>query len=245
MLKLTITAIALFLTIFVNAQSILIPTKNLTDKKWLKNQNYEMAWFGLKDTTKFEIGKMRTQISNDNGKIIVVTQVSMKQMKTPWIDSTIADSKTLKPIRHSSHNGQRDMVLKFGKVVTGYYNDKIKKEETIIKDTTNEEYFDSNLYPTLISWLPLKENYKKDISVYDYNPKGKVGVLKASVQKVRKGTYLTKKSGIRNVWIVTVIDELGGGKNLSTYYIDILNRKVWMQQIEAGGKKMQLELIEI
>jgi hypothetical protein len=244
MLKFSIVTITIFATFFVNAQTKLIPAKNLVKEKWLKNQNYEMTWFGMKDTIKFEIGKIRTQISNDKNKIIVTTQVSMNQMTTTWVDSSIADYKTLKPIRHSSYNGQRDMVLKFGNIVTGYYNDKIKKEVSEIQDTTNGAYFDSNLLQSLISWLPLKENYQKDISIYDYNPKGKIGVLNASVQCVKKGTYLTKKSGVRAVWIVSVVDEIGEGKNISTYYIDIMDRNIWMLLVEASGRKMMLELIE-
>jgi hypothetical protein len=193
-----------------------------------------------------EIGKVNTSTSSDKKNITVVTQVSMKQMKTPWVDTTVADKNTLKPIRHSSYNGQRDMVLNFGKVVTGTYNNKMKKKQTEIKDTTNAAYFDSNLYPTLISWLPLKEGYKQDIAIYDYNPDGKIGVIKAFVKEVKKGMYESKKSGTHNVWVVTVSDEIGNGENgISTYYIDVLDRKVWKQEINAGGRKMEMILLEM
>ncbi len=80
------------------------------------------------------------------------------------------------------------MVLKFEKVVTGFYNVKMKQKNTIIKDRTLMEYFDSNLYPFLIGWLPLKEGYTQNISIYDYNPTAKIGVLKARVTEVKSGT---------------------------------------------------------
>jgi hypothetical protein len=245
-MKYILTAILICNAFFTNAQTILTPSKNAVEKKWIKNQNYEMVWYAVKDTTKKEIGKISTSISSNKKNITVVTQVSMKQMKTPWVDITIAKKNTLKPIRHSSYNGQRDMILNFGKVVTGTYNNKMKKKQSEIKDTTNQAYFDSNLYPTLISWLPLKEGYKQDIAIYDYNQDSKIGVIKAFVKEVKKCTYKSKNSGIRTVWLVTVADEIGNGENgTSTYYIDTLDRKVWKQEINAGGRKMEMILVEM
>lgn len=226
------------------AQTKLVPAKNVVEKKWMTNQKYQMVWYALRDTARFEIGKVTTEISNDGNKITAITQVSMKRSNTPWIDSTVAFVKDLAPVYHSSYNAQRDMALTFGKVVTGYYNDKIKKIRTIIKDTTKEDYFDSNLYPTLITWLPLKEGYKQDIAIYDYNPAGKIGVIKASVLDVKRGIFESAVSGIHNVWVVTVSDEIGGADSKMTYYIDMADRKLWKQEIVAGERKMLMQLVE-
>lgn len=228
-----------------NAQTLLIPTKKSFDKKWVRNSSYQMIWYAVKDTTKFEMGKVSTQISLDKKTLTVITWVNMKNSKAPWTDTTVANLKTLKPIRHASYNMQRDMVLNFGNTVTGFYDDKIKKRKTIVNDTTNSDYFDSNLYPVLIGWLPLNDNYSQDISIYDYNPSAKIGVIKASIKKVSGGTYQTEKSGIRNVWVVTVTDEIGNGENgESTYYFDKTDRKLWKQEINANGRKMMMQLVE-
>lgn len=233
------------LSFAANAQKLLTPSQRSFEKKWVKNSSYQMTWYALKDTSKFEIGKVSTQILVNTKNITVVTQVNMKNMKAPWVDSSIADVKTLQPIRHSSYNMQRDMVLNFGKVVTGYYYDKMQKSKTIINDTTNAGYFDSNLYPALIGWLPLENGYKQDISIYDYNPSSKIGVLKASVKNVESGTYQSEKSGTRDVWIVTVTDEISNtGNDMSVYYFDKIDRKLWKQEIEANGRKMIMKLEE-
>lgn len=204
-----------------------------------------MAWYVLKDTTNIEIGNVTTQISVNNKTLTVVTGVSMKNAKGPWVDSTIANVKTLQPVRHASYNMQRDMVLNFGKIVTGFYNNKIKNSSTAISDTTNSDYFDSNLYPLLIGWLPLENNYKQDISIYDYNPSAKIGVLKASVKHVTSGVYTSDKNGIRNVWIVTVTDEISNGPNdSSVYYFDKTDRRLWKQEINISGRKMMMKLVE-
>ena len=238
----------LFLTVAYfksNAQDFLVPSKKAVGKKWIKNSSYEMIWYALKDTVKFEIGKVNTQISRDHTNLTVVTKVSMRNMKTPWVDSTIANLKTLRPIRHASYNMQRAMVLNFGKIVTGFYNDKISNSSLIVSDTTTSEYFDSNLYPILIGWLPLCNGYKKDILIYDYNPTAKMGVLKASIKNVSDSTYHTKNNGIRNVWVVTVSDEIGNGQNgNSTYYFDKESRKLWKQEIDSNGRKMLMQLVE-
>jgi hypothetical protein len=241
-MKLIFLFILTIATLTSNAQNLLTPSKKSFDKKWIKNASYQMTWYALRDTAKIEIGKVATQISTDKTNLTIVTQVSMRNMKTPWEDSTVANLKTLSPIRHSSYNMQRDMVLNFGNTVTGFYKDKIKKSTTIINDTTKSDYFDSNLYPVLIGWLPLDNNYKQDISIYDYNPSAKIGVIKASVKNVSSSTYQTDKNGIRNVWIVTVSDEIGNGVN--TYYFDKVDRKLWKQEIDANGRKMMMKLVE-
>ena len=242
-MKLITTAIVLLVTLCVNAQAVLTPGNKAVEKRWITNTSYQMTWYAVKDTAKFEIGKTTTNINISNNKIIVVTGISLKNMQSPWVDSTIANAKDLSPVYHSSYNAQRDMALHFGKIVTGFYTDKMKHVNTIITDTTSQDYFDSNLYPVLITWLPLQEGYNKDISIYDHKPGGKTGVIKATVHNVNKGTFTTKKSGLRSVWIVKVSDEIGGD-GYSTYYIDATDRRLWKQQIEAGGRTMQMELVE-
>lgn len=201
-----------------------------------------MAWYMVRDTARVEIGTVSTQLTTDKDRLIAVTSVSMKGMKGDWVDSTICIRSTLSPIRHASYNMQRDMALNFGKVVTGFYRDKMRKKDTTINDTTRTPYFDSNLYPVLIRWLPLKEGFTQKIAIYDYNPSAKIGVISASVDKVSTGTYSSKTSGLRNVWVVAVTDEISNGK--STYFIDKQDRRLWKQTMEAGGRSMMMVVVE-
>lgn len=241
-MKLLLLTILTFASLVGKAQNLLTPSKNSFESKWVKNANYKMVWYALKDTAKIEIGKIATQILTADKTLMVVTNVSMKNMKVPWVDTTVAEMKTLQPIRHSSYNMQRDMVLNFGKVVTGFYNDKMKSKISIVSDTTKSDYFDSNLYPVLIGWLPLRNGFKQDISIYDHNPSAKIGVIKASITNVTSNTYQTEKNGIRKVWVVTVTDEISNGVN--TYYFDKVNRTLWKQEIDANGRKMMMKLVE-
>lgn len=243
MMRSTFLIVLILASAATNAQSLLIPSRRAVDRKWMRNSTFEMTWYAVKDTLKFQIGRVNTQVSMNKKNLTVVTQVSMQNMKTPWVDTTVADVETLEPVRHSSYNPQREMVLEFGKVVTGYYVDKMKNTTLVIRDTTNDAYFDSNLYPLLIGWLPLSDHYAQDISIYDYNPAVRMGVIKAFVKNVSGGTCHTDKNGVRDVWVVTVSDEIGKNSQ-STYYFDKADRRLWKQEINVNGRTMLMKLVE-
>lgn len=244
-MKVLLVILGFGFTNILHSQIILVPGKRAFERKWVKNEVTEMVWYALNDTTKVEIAKVGTSIIVNKSDLILVTEVKLKGSKSKWIDSSIASLATLRPIYHSSYNMQRNMVLYFGKVVKGFYFDKLKICNTVISDTTTTGYFDSNLYPALIRWLPLSNGYQQSIYIYDYNPASKIGVIKAAVTNVTPGEYLSKTRGLRAVWIVTVKDEIGNGENgVSTYYVDKADRKLWQLSIDSGGKKMLMQLLD-
>lgn len=234
--------LAICLCCFGTTYAQLRPTPEAFERKWAKPESYDMTWYAIRDTTKIEIGKVLTRINQNEDQIMVITTVDMKGMKGSWVDSSSSDKKTLHPIRHSSYNAQRDMVLNFGQIVTGFYDDKKQSKNTLINDTTQSSYFDSNMYPVLIRWLPLKEGFTQKIAIYDYNPSAKTGVISATVSGVTSGIYNSKNSGSRQVWVVDVNDEISNGN--SQYFIDKANRKLWKQTMEAKGRKMMMVSIE-
>jgi len=236
-------SLAFCLCYFSISHAQLRPAQGSFEKKWVKSETYDMTWYALRDTTtKIEIGRVSTQISEIKGQIVVVSSVSMKGMQGTWIDSSICEKTRFSPIRHASYNPQRDIVLNFGQIVTGSYTDKKQEKKTLINDTTHAAYFDSNLYPVLIRWLPLNNGFTQKIAIYDYNPSAKIGVISASVNAVSSATYSSQKSGLREVWIVDVTDEISNAK--SQYIVDKVNRKLWKQSIEAGGRNMTMEVFE-
>jgi len=243
-MKATLFTLLTFFALISNAQNLLVPGKNTFEKKWIRLQEYKMQWFTIRDTNMIEIGEVTTKFLTDKNKLTIVTSVEMKNSKTPWIDSTVASLIDLSPIRHTSNNARRNMALNFGSTVTGIYEDKIKGIQTNISDTPKGTYFDSNLYPMLISWLPLKENLKSEISIYDYNPTGKIGITKAWVKNVTNGSYATSKYGTVKVWIVSVEDGISNGQTSMNFYIGQADRKLWKQEINASGRKMVMQRME-
>lgn len=223
---------------FFSAQTLLSPSNIKLDSKYIQEESSEVSWTMENAGSKIEIGKVTTELKKLNKKhLLIRTTVKMKQSPEAWVDSTIIKISDFQPVYHSSFNSMRNMSLTFGKnKVTGYYLDKKTQKKDIIDEVTNSAYFDSNSYPALIRFLPLKENHTSEISIFDYNPTAKKGVIKAYIEKVEKGDYNAKK-----VWIVKTTDDIQDRKTESTYYIDIGTRKILKQEINAGGRKMIME----
>ncbi|RYG03846.1 MAG: hypothetical protein EOO07_31500 [Chitinophagaceae bacterium] len=227
------------------AQEIIKPKKGLVDQKLISDQTYQLRWVMLRDTAKIQIGVVDYNVKVAGDKIQVITGVKMKGAPSSWIDTTIVRKADLSPVYHSSYNAQRNMSLKFDKEITGFYLDKADGKSTKIAQTVNAGYFDSNFYPILIAWLPLKTGYTASLDIFDYNPKGKIGLLKANVLGVKEGNYLSKKQGERKTWEVEVSDGISSGSDTkSTYYFDQLTRKLYKQRVNAGGRVMEMELVE-
>ncbi|WP_449649460.1 DUF3108 domain-containing protein [Tenacibaculum caenipelagi] len=125
---------------------------------------------------------------------------------------------------HSSFNHQRDMVLKFEKKVTGFYLNKKTGVKTQISENTDGSYFDSNFYPQLIRLLPLESGYSKTISIFDYNPTAKTGVITATIKNTEAAT-IDFNGTKKQVWKVEATDDISNNSALSTYYIDTTTRK--------------------
>lgn len=224
-------------------KSILTPENNPVDKSLIDEETYEMAWYMLKDSSKIEIGKVRSEIQKKMKGIYIITTVEMPSAPTTWVDSTIVGRRKLEPMYHSSFNQQRDMVLNFSEQVTGYYNDKGSGKKTEISESVDAPFFDSNFYPQLIRWLPLKTRYSSTIAIFDYNPKSGTGILTATIKNTEQAT-LELKGAIKEVWKVTVTDDISKNTAISTYYIEKESRKVLKQEIDMGGRKMVMELVD-
>ncbi|WP_108244448.1 DUF3108 domain-containing protein [Muricauda brasiliensis] len=224
-------------------KSILTPENNPADKSLIHDETYEMAWYMLKDSSKIEIGKVRTEIQKKKKGIYIISTVEMPNTPTTWVDSTIVGRRKFEPIYHSSFNQQRDMVLNFSDLVTGYYNDKQSGKKTEISESMDAPFFDSNFYPQFIRWLPLKTGYNGSISIFDYNPKSGTGILTATIKNTEQST-LELKGVIKKVWKVTVTDDISHNTAMSTYYIEKESRKVLKQEIDLGGRKMVMELVD-
>ncbi len=215
------------------------PLKNEVINNLIKDDKYEMIWYAQKDSSKIELARVFTEITKSKRKLLVTTNVKMKNTSAIWTDSTVAKLPSLKPMYHSSYNQQRDMVLNFEKTVNGYYLDKTTNKKTIIAQKVNNDFFDSNLYPQLIRWLPLKEGYSSLLTIFDYNPKSTSGIQNVYIKGTKRGLLNS-----REVWIVTVTDDISNNSVKNTYYIDINTNKLLKQEIETGGRKMFMELVE-
>jgi len=231
------------IAIYQQSFAQLIPATGAFDTGFLKATTERMAMFSSSNGKPVQRGTITTRIRLKEDKMLIITQVSMNGSADEWTDSSIAYKTTGEPVYHSSYNQQRSMVLQFGKIITGWYRDKRDGQHQNIADTISGSYFDSNLYPSLIGWLPMHEGYQAELAVYDFRPGTKSGLKKVYIKQVVSDHYLTDGLGERKVWKVTVMDEISQGV-ISTYYFDKTDRKLWKLDIDFGQSKTILKAIE-
>ena len=134
-------------------------------------------------------------------------------------------------------------MLDFSKDIKDYYYDKMSRKVTDIEQPAQGSFFFSGFYPQVIRLLPLKEGYTAELPLFDYKPV-KNGVIKAAIQEVKSGTFRTKKNGMVDVWLVTVSEEIGGFRNITTYYIGKKDRILWRQDINTAMQKFLIKRME-
>ncbi|GLB48326.1 hypothetical protein Y10_06940 [Neptunitalea sp. Y10] len=220
-----------------NAQMRLSPDNNEVDASLIKDEVYEMRWSVKSGDTSNDIGKVITKIKNNGDKVLITSEVKRYNSAKRWVDTTIVTKADLKPIYHASYNENRDMVINYGAKTEGFYKDKTKRE----KITLNGEYptsFDSSMYPQVIRWLPLNDNYTADLLVFNFNPSGKTDVLNAYVKEVSSTSYNNK-----DVWDVVVTDDIVGGNVKTHYYISKEDRSVLRMEVNMGAQSMIMERI--
>lgn len=224
------------------AQKTLNPGNVTLESKFIKNETSTAIWYAEMGGQKVEIGKITNRVKKtDNTTLLVETTVKMnKAPDQSWVDSTRVKISDFQPVYHSSYNMMRDMVLKFQKnKVTGYYLDKKTQRRDEISEDTVSPYFDSNTYPLLLRYLPLKEHYSTELSIFDYNPNEKKGVLKAYLEEVTAGELDGKK-----VWIVKTTDDIQDRKTVVLYYLDRDTREILRQEVNSSGRKMIMEYVK-
>lgn len=209
--------------------------------KMIRPVRYESTWIMMLGRKEIEVGRVVDSVRFLNGKLYAVAAMHMKNSDKVWVDSTIADSATLKPIRHTSANTRREMCLNFGTIVTGHYTDLKKNERKEISDTVSVAYFDSNLYTHLVRWVKLEDGLKKDITIYNYDPDKQSGIMQMHIADVKSQVFTSVGKNKYDVWRVVVTDDISPGL-ASVYYIRKSDRELVHQEI-VKGKKVKMKMV--
>lgn len=211
---------------------------SLFDKKWHRSGQSEMAYYYIDGGSKLEICSFLIDVSQRNNQLAVYTKLFFISTGDTWVDTSISDWNSLTPVYRSSHNKDREYVLRYGKEVTGYYLDKKTKQRKKITEPVSEGFVDSYSYPYLLGMLPLASGYRTDFSVYEYKPDNKGNVKKVRIREVKSNNYESNLTGDHKVWQVSVLEEATGDSY--DYYIDKENRRIWKIDVVSGGRRFQL-----
>lgn len=223
----------LFCSSSVHAQLQLLPDAGTFDKRFLKNTKYEMACFALLNGKEIEVSTFTVQVHNKTGRLSVYTSLKMLSTGEQWIDTSVADANTLKPIYRSSYNPDRELILRFGKEVTGFSLIKKTNERIQIKEQAKESFFDSYIYPYILSALPLTSGYKGNLPVYDFKPENLNNIKITRIEEVKSSMYSSEMTGEHQVWQVSVFEEATGEKY--RYFLDKKDRRLWKIDIQAAN----------
>ncbi|WP_217607246.1 hypothetical protein [Chitinophaga sp. GbtcB8] len=133
-----IAAISLLLAANSQAQSKF-------DSKLLTNGKYTLACYTVNGGSESAIGTFTIGVNTTNDKLSLTTITALSGLEE-WKDTSISDLSTFKPIYRASHNSMKDMVLHFGKDVTGYYVDKKTGKKNQVKEAGDQYFVDSYTY---------------------------------------------------------------------------------------------------
>lgn len=232
------TLLLLITTGLCKAQTVLVPGEKVLEKKWLKDGTYEMVCYVKANGQQVEFSTFSFTINTNNKALSVYTAFQLTGSPDITTDTSIADGNTFKPIYRSSFGAGKDMVIKYGNEVTGYYHDKKANKKISIKEAGNQPFFDSFTYPYLLGLLPLTTGYKSDLSVYDYKPGPQSNTKKARIEEVKSNIHNSTLTGEHKVWAVSIFEE--ATKDQYVYYIDKETRRLWKVDITTQGQQLML-----
>tara|TARA_R110000868_G_scaffold131361_4_gene341408 strand:+ start:6905 stop:7612 length:708 start_codon:yes stop_codon:yes gene_type:complete len=212
----------------INAQS-----KKTFQSKWIKNENYTMLFYAVNDTTKVEMGKIKNSIELTPSDYIKQSMIfSSPMFKSDFKDNSLYTRKTLTPILHISSNDKRSIQIIYKGSIKCSYIDMQNGKKQAHTEMNNSKllYYDSSTYQNIIRWLPLKEGYKEELDVYNYDPNTTIGFMKVKITDVSHDNYKTQKSGIREVFRVTEFF----GESKTVHFIDKVDRRLWKVEVNDG-----------
>lgn len=211
------------------AQVALTPANIPFETKYLKTGKYEMGCFIVDGGRETEISSFIIDINANKETLSIVTTLNLVGSDDPRIDTIISDGKTFSPLYRSSFNDKYELLLNYGKEVTGYHYDKQSRKKHVIKEPVNDAFFDGYCYPYLLGLLPLTSGYSTSMLVYDYKPENKNHISKALIEEVTTNVYTSSLTGTHKVWQVSVFEEATNDKYV--YYIDKETRRLWKVDI--------------
>lgn len=232
-MKTSLLICSILYSLHSNAQITLMPGETSFDKKYLKSTNFEMACFALSGKQMVEVSSFNVQVNATAKTFSIYTSLQMYSTNEQWIDTSIADAATLKPLYRSSYNPDREFALRFGKEVMGFYFDKQTKKKSNVKETAKDSFFDSYAYPYLLGSLPLSSGYRANMHVYDYKPANNTNIKTTRIEEVKSGMYISEMTGEHKVWQVSVFEEATNEKY--EYHIDKDSRRLWKIEILAAN----------
>lgn len=214
------------------SQPVLRPGMKELDLRKIKASSVEMELMAQSNTGYVPVGSYTITVKPTTTTISVYTVLEMYATKEKYMDTTIADANTLQPLYRSAFNPSKEMIIAYGKKITGYYYDKGNKIRSVINEFTDQSVFDGYIYPYVFSAMPLTLGYRAKLQVFDYKPGNNNNVRTTTIESVRNNIYKSQYSGEHKVWQVSVHEE--ATNDSFEYFIDKESNRIWKIEMNAG-----------
>ena len=228
----------LLTVIFCFGQSTLLPGNSQFDLHKYKNRKQVMRYIVVKGGQQTDIGTFMIETGIVSNNLTVITGLRFHGSDDQWIDTSIADSKNFQPLYRSSFSPDKELVLRFGKTVTGYYRDKKTQRVIPVKEVVKGDFIDAYMYPYLLGLLPLRSGYKTDIPVFEYDTSSVSTLKRSKVEEVTSNLYQSAFTGDHQVWKVDVFEEATNERY--NYFIDKETGRIWKIELVSKGQKILL-----
>lgn len=225
------------------AQQLLLPGAPVFEKKWIRSGLTEMGYYAWSEGKWAEICSFTYDIRTTDKTLTVYTRLKFLYSSEQWIDTSVSEAGSFKPLYRSSYSKDREYAIRYGQEVTGYYFDKKNMKKEGVKEKPATAFFDSYTYPYLLGSLPLSTGYKNDLPIYEYRHGQSGNVKLARITEVKNNVYVSKLTGEHKVWKVSVLEE--GTNDQYEYYIDKDDRRIWKIEVRSGTQQLLLVNKEI
>lgn len=228
----------LFFAGLVSGQTLLTPGQVKFNESGLRNSKAEFAYYAVDNGQQVEIGNFFIETKLTDEQFTVATELKLHSNANRWIDTSISDRQSLRPVYRSSVSPEKKLVLRYGTEVKGEYLDKNTGKKAPIRHTVEVSFFDSYLYPYMLSLLPLTTGYKADISVFEFKPGQSKHVKRSRIEEVVNNLHKSPLTGEHKVWKLSVFEEATNDRY--TYYIDKEDGRIWKIDIQSKNTRLVL-----
>ncbi len=204
------------------AQTIILPGDKKINPDLIHQGNFNMMYYQTDVTQATDLGTYDIDVQIKEGKIYLTTFRKTKYYEEKNI--VVADANSFKALNRTTN------ILDDGKasefvIENGEFTNTKTGKKTNYDAKLSDEYFDYNIYPYVLSALPLKlgnENYV--IPTINVDDKNKVTTDEVIVLETKSDQFTSKLTGQHMCWKVTVYHK--NTKKYLNYYIDKNNRRI-------------------
>lgn len=224
---------------FSSAQTKILPGNKLINSNVIHQGSFNMTYYHSDIAEATELGNYNVEVQIKDGKFYLTTYHKAKYYEEKNI--VVANVNNFKTISRNSSSLEKEISNEFS-ISNGVFTNTKTGNKTNYDTKLADQYFDYNLYPYILSALPLKlggENYVLPIIDIDQTT-NKVTTDEAIVLETKTDQFTSPLTGQHMCWKLTVVHK--NTKKYVFYYIDKNNRRI--RKIEHAFKDKVLGFLD-